>query len=489
MRTLNAAVAITLGIALLAGFLAAIAFRLSRAPLWRDVDRLWPVGATTAGFALLDVLPYLLDAPWAVAAAARLQLGAGLVVALAWLRFSEAFSEGRPTGPLRWLPRALAAAAAVAQVPSLAVDASAAHVHQDPILGGAWIDLPLNAFGNGLALLALAAAAVVEARLVLGWRRRLPGAGPLALAFAGAIAAAGADQLVRADLLAGPHLAGAAFILPVLVTAWTLAERIREDGRQLQALRERLEGLVEERTRELAETHAALLQAEKLAALGQFAAGVAHEVNNPASVVTANLSYLAAGMGEGSDPAEVREVVVESLDAMRRINELVRKLLDAGRLADLPPAAANVPLRAAVQQVIEELRGGARLDVELVNDVPDDVLVRGGAEVVQRILLNLLTNAVESIPADRRGRISARARVDGGTVRLIIEDDGRGMPAETLRRAFDPFFTTKPVGRGSGLGLPITRGLVEGIGGQIWLESEAGRGTLAALELPLGRPG
>jgi signal transduction histidine kinase len=486
---MNAAVAITLGIALLSAFLAAIAFRLSRAPLWRDVRAIWPVGAATALFAALDVAPYLPGATWITAFAARLELATGLLVALAWLRQSATLLDGAPSRWAAWLQPALLAAAAAAQLPSLAVDAARAHAHADPVLGGAWIDLPLTAFGNGLAVLALGAATVVQSRFVRAWSRGHPAGRPLTLAFAGAILTAAADQLVRGDVLPGPHLAGASFVLPVLALAWTLAGRIVEDGRQLHVLRDRLEGLVEERTRELAETHSALVQAEKLAALGQFAAGVAHEVNNPASVVTANLSWLSHALGDGGDPAEAREVLGESLDAMKRINELVRKLLDAGRLADLPPAAGNVPLATAVERAMGELRGGARLDVELVNRVPDDVRVSGSAEVVQRILLNLLSNAVEAIPPGRRGRVEARARVDGSSVHVIVEDDGRGMSVDSLRRAFDPFFTTKPVGRGSGLGLPITRGLVEGIGGQIWLESQPGQGTLAALELQLGRAG
>lgn len=489
---MNAAVAITLGIALLAAFLAAVAFRLSRAPLWQDVRTIWPVGAATALFAALDVAPYLPGATWITAFAARLELAAGLLVALAWLRHSAALLDGAPSRWVKWLQPALLAAAAAAQLPSLAVDAVRAHAHADPILGGAWIDLPLTPLGNGMALLALGAAAVVQGRFVRAWRRGHPAGRGLTLAFAGAILTAAADQLVRADVLPGPHLAGAGFVLPIAALAWTLAGRIVEDGRQLHLLRERLEGLVEERTRELAETHSALVQAEKLAALGQFAAGVAHEVNNPASVVTANLSWLShalarPGQGDEADPDEAREVLGESLDAMKRINELVRKLLDAGRLADLPPASGNVPLAAAVERAMGELRGGARLDVELLNHVPDDVLVRGSAEVVQRILLNLLTNAVEAIPPGRKGRVEARARVDGSSVHVIVEDDGRGMSVDALRRAFDPFFTTKPVGRGSGLGLPITRGLIEGIGGQIWLESQPGQGTLAALELQTGR--
>ena len=119
-----------------------------------------------------------------------------------------------------------------------------------------------------------------------------------------------------------------------------------------------------------------------------------------------------------------------------------------------------------------------------------DGLVPGGLHVglridaLEQVLEALLRNAGEAVLQERGGRVEVRAERADGLVRITIVDDGVGMPPEVLRRAFDPFFTTKPHGRGTGLGLPIARGLVESVGGALWLDSEPGRGTRAVLELP-----
>jgi signal transduction histidine kinase len=484
---MNLALAATLSSAVLSGFLAAIAVRLARARIWRDLDRVWPVGAVTSLFALL-ALGALAPIPLPAATIlARFELATAPLLAFAWLRYSATFHDGVPVDGERRIGVALVAVAALTLVPGLAIDGARMHLHQDPIARLSWPDPQLTVFGHGVAVVALGLAGWTVARLADAWRHGQGRAGVMVATIGGSTVLAVIDYLVRLGV-PGPHLFAATTTLPVVAAAWLLGLRFVADADSLHELRGRLEGLVEERTRELAETHAALLQAEKLAALGQFAAGVAHEVNNPASVVTSNLTWLSNGVARGLAPDVTKEVVDESLDAMQRINELVRKLLDAGRLADLPPGTGIVVLAAAVEGAFTELRARTRLDVDLVNRVPDDLLVRGGADVVGRIVANLVNNGVDAIPPHRKGRVEVRALADGPTVRMIIEDDGEGMPVDVLRRAFDPFFTTKAVGRGNGLGLPITRGLVEGIGGEIWLESEPGKGTRAAVELPTATP-
>jgi signal transduction histidine kinase len=487
---MNLVVAATLASALLAAFLGAIAQQLSRAPLWRDLERLWPLGAVTSLYAALELSTLLEGPAWLLGLLARLQLAVGLLAAYAWVRYSAVAFGGAPIRHERRLGLAVLFAMALALVPGLAADSTVIHVHPDPVFGGVWRDMRITPFGHAIILGGLGLAGWALVRIAQGWRRGVGPALSLLLALGAAIIGSGLDYLVRADAISGPHVAGISAVLPVATAAWLLLVRFVADADALQALRDRLEGLVEARTRDLAETHAALLQAEKLAALGQFAAGVAHEVNNPASVVTANLSLLSTSLGAGTveGEGEAKEIVAESLEAMRRINELVRKLLDAGRLADLPPGTGNVALAPTVSRAIEELRARALARVEVASGVPEDLLVCGGREAVGRIVGNLLANAVESIPIGRGGRVQVSARPEGSMVRMIIQDDGGGMSTDVLRRAFDPFFTTKPQGRGSGLGLPITRGLVEGIGGQIWLESEPGKGTLAVVEFPAGHP-
>lgn len=480
---MSPAAAITLAVACLATLGAAVAWRLSRAPIWGDLRRFAALSAATAFYGFLEVAGQFDLSPGIRVAVAALAGTASALVCWGWLWYTE----GEPTRLDRWLRGATLGIGAIALVPRLSVDVATHHAHGEPPTAG-WHHYTMTAAGVAISLALLAVGLFIAARLVRAWRSGDRRAGALAIACAAAILIAFSDISEHAGWSEAPHLLGLALAVPLGVAAWIVGSRFLADAGALHELRLRLEGLVEERTRELAEANAALLQAEKLAALGQFASGVAHEVNNPASVVTANLSHLSGELTRGMQAAEAKAVVDESIDAMRRINELVRKLLDAGRLADLPPGAGNVQLSAAVSRAFSELRPRLRTGVELVNRVPNDLLVRGGEEVVRQVLSNLVANAAEAIPGTREGRVQVTAQVEGPAVKVLIEDDGAGMTPEVLRRAFDPFFTTKPQGRGSGLGLPITRGLIEGIGGQIWLESEPGQGTRAALELPAGTP-
>jgi len=485
---MDLAFAATLASAVLTAVLAAISIQLARAQIWRDLARVWPVGAATALLSFFALAEYAPVSAGLFDAFARLQFSSALLLGFAWLRYSATALGGAPARGERRIAFAVVAAAVIVLVPGVGIDATRIHAHVDPISARAWRDSTLTPLGHALLLAAMGLACWAIARLARAWRRGDRRAGIMVIATAAGMAAAVVDYLVRLGAAPAPHLLAPAATVPVMAAAWVLGLRFVSDADALHDLRGRLEGLVEERTRELAETHSALLQAEKLAALGQFAAGVAHEVNNPASVVTSNLGWLSDGLAKGLAAPVAKDVVDESLDAMQRINDLVRKLLDAGRLADLPPGSGSVVLARTVEQALDALRGRGRLDVELVNGVADDLLVRGLPDVVERIVANLIANAVDAIPPDRRGRVEVRAVPVDRVVRLIVEDDGVGMAVDVLRRAFDPFFTTKPVGRGSGLGLPITRGLVEGIGGEIWLESEPGKGTRAAVELPLATP-
>jgi C4-dicarboxylate-specific signal transduction histidine kinase len=140
---------------------------------------------------------------------------------------------------------------------------------------------------------------------------------------------------------------------------------------------------------------------------------------------------------------------------------------------------AAVVARAAAEA---RQRGGGRLTV--VEAVPEGLCVRARRDSLEQIVGSLVTNAAESVEGDRPGRVEIRAERVARGVLLAVRDDGAGMGPEVLRRAFDPFFTTKPPGRGAGLGLAVVRGLVDGQGGAVWLESSPGAGTTAFVELP-----
>jgi signal transduction histidine kinase len=263
-----------------------------------------------------------------------------------------------------------------------------------------------------------------------------------------------------------------------------ITARFVASARELDRLREALLAEVDARTRDLATALDALHQSEKLAALGQFANGVAHEVNSPAAVVATSLRYLADSSASGRFPPDAAEVIDDALAAMKRINDLVRKLVDAGRVAAVPGGVSTVALGDLVAKAAAEvrLRGAGRITVS--DYVPEGLAVRARRDALEQVLSILVANALEAIPRDRAGRIELRADRTGTMARISVRDDGVGMSPEVLRRAFDPFFTTKPEGGGAGLGLPVARGIIEANGGTVWLESHPGAGTTAVLELP-----
>jgi signal transduction histidine kinase len=169
---------------------------------------------------------------------------------------------------------------------------------------------------------------------------------------------------------------------------------------------------------------------------------------------------------------------------MERITTLVRKLVDAGRIALAPTRAAAASVAAAIAKVLDRQPASVRAAIERVGDEAREVRVALRPEALEHVLETVVANAADALPEVRKGWIAIRTELRDGSVRITVADDGVGMPADVLRRAFDPFFTTKPFGRGTGLGLPVARGLVESAGGTLWLESEPGAGTRAVIELP-----
>ncbi len=230
-----------------------------------------------------------------------------------------------------------------------------------------------------------------------------------------------------------------------------------------------------------------LYRAERLAAVGQLAAGVAHEIRNPLTAIRSTMQYLLSGL----DRAEPRyQLVEELLSEVDRINGTVGGLLSLSRSGEIHRVKIDLlePLASAVQLVRAR---AAEQSVEVRSALGQGRLpILGDAGQLKQVFLNLLINALQSMP--QGGHVSvavAPARVQGSRggggpwVEVRIEDTGPGIPADQLRKVFDPFYTTK--GEGTGLGLAICHGIMEQHEGEILLESEIGAGTTASIRLPL----
>ncbi len=239
---------------------------------------------------------------------------------------------------------------------------------------------------------------------------------------------------------------------------------------------------------QLQEAHQRALEQEKLSSLGMMAAGVAHEINNPMSFVTSNVSSLYKELQRQQElPGPLREYVAEvlpeTLDGIRRVNAIVSDLrrFSRGDAEISTEYDLNEEARAALRIAQGQL-SHCKVEVDL-GEVGKMV---GRPRQIAQVLVNLLVNAGQATAAGGRVRLSTRQ--EGEQVRMEVRDTGAGMPPEVLSRLFQPFFTTKPLGMGTGLGLAVVHGIVAAHGGRITVESQPGQGSCFTVFLPRTPP-
>jgi two-component system NtrC family sensor kinase len=226
---------------------------------------------------------------------------------------------------------------------------------------------------------------------------------------------------------------------------------------------------------------ASLVQAEKLAALGQLAAGVAHELNNPITAVIANTQLLQRELDPGHVDMESVELIEQ---AGKRAQRVVRALLDFARqeAEEFHLVDVNLTIQQALSLVERQWK---RAKVELVRDLSEDLLeVEGNADHLQGVWLNLLVNAHDALEGEP-GKVIVRSRKQNSFVVVTVEDDGVGIESQDLKRIFEPFFTTKAPGKGTGLGLATSFRIVEQHMGKIEVDSNPGSGTVFTVRLPI----
>ena len=223
-----------------------------------------------------------------------------------------------------------------------------------------------------------------------------------------------------------------------------------------------------------------LRHADRLASIGQLAAGVAHEINEPLGNILgfAQLAQKAQGV-----PDTVRQDLDKIVRATMHGREIIRKLLVFARQA--PASKALISLNVVVDDALFLLEAGCENPGIRFQRSLDPALPSIEADPVQmrQTVVNLVINAIHAI--EDSGTISVETRAANGAVELVVEDTGKGMGPEVAAKAFDPFFTTKDVGEGTGLGLSVVQGIVAGHGGTIDVETEPGRGSRFTVRLPL----
>jgi len=274
-----------------------------------------------------------------------------------------------------------------------------------------------------------------------------------------------------------------------------LAHSFNDMSLQLRAANEEivtwaktLEDRVDHKTRELKRAHDHVLHVEKMASIGKMAAVVAHEVNNPLSGILTYAKLLRKWVGSGQVGHEKREEAMECLELIatesRRCGDLVKNLLTLSRSA--PMNITPTDLQAVIDRCLLLVRhqlelGGIHLQLNVAEDLPR---VPCDPAQIEQVLIALIMNAIDAMPRGGNLWLQTLLSNDEKEIEIQVRDDGAGIAPDVLPQIFEPFLTTKESGHGVGLGLAISRGIVERHGGRIEVQSELGRGTTFTVTLP-----
>ncbi|MHC4578327.1 MAG: sensor histidine kinase, partial [Planctomycetota bacterium] len=219
---------------------------------------------------------------------------------------------------------------------------------------------------------------------------------------------------------------------------------------------------------------------EKLAMIGRLASGVAHELNNPLDGVRRYVRLTQEGLE--AEKTDLNQYLDRAMSGLGRMASIVRQLLTFSRNVVIENELEN--LRAMLKEVVRTLApsGSAGPTVELENPYVDIPVQRA----LFQVFVNLIKNALDAVESlGPRGRVRVKVTRESDVVEILVEDNGVGVKPDDLRRVFEPFFSTKEVGRGTGLGLPISARIVERCGGTIRIESVEGEGTTVYVTLPV----
>ncbi len=249
---------------------------------------------------------------------------------------------------------------------------------------------------------------------------------------------------------------------------------------EVKAFSEELEQKVEERTRELEKAQAQLVQSEKLASIGELAAGVAHEINNPLGVMLGFTQVILKKLPK--DDLFYKPLTSIEREGLR-CKKIIQGLLDFSRRST--PTFQLVNLNDAVEAACELIEHQITINnVRVIKGyAPSLPEILADVNQLQQVFVNLIINAYQAMP--QGGELRVTTRTVGNQVQAIFADSGMGIPPENLKHIFDPFFTTKEVGKGTGLGLSVSYGIVELHGGKIEVDSQVGVGTTFVVILPV----
>lgn len=277
------------------------------------------------------------------------------------------------------------------------------------------------------------------------------------------------------------------FFIPATLISWLIAALLKrvKSARAAQAQLADLHDELAESLGRLQEREEQLIQAEKLTSLGQMAASIAHEINNPLAGVLVYTKLIAKKLAQGTMDTDVAlDYLSKMAREVDRSSRIIRNLLDFARPSEL--SLSDVEINQVIEDAVALVGHRATLgQIEVVQDLQRDLpKVYADHDQLLQVLVNLTLNAIQATPIE--GRVTLRTRVTAdNSLQVIVEDTGHGISDENRRKLFTPFFTTKEKGEGVGLGLAVAKGIVEKHAGVIDVESVNGKGTTFIVSLPV----
>jgi len=388
--------------------------------------------------------------------------------------------------------RLLGTTAVIPNEPSCSNGACHVHRKNQSVLGVLDIVYPLDKIDqtirdNTITTIVLALGFVVTAGVLVSYLVNRMVYLPLRDLEAGAGRLAGGDLEITIPVRSKDELGQLAASFNSMTRA------LRKSRKELQEWGHTLEDKVREATYELQIAQAETARGEKLASVGQLAAGIAHELNSPLTGVLTFAHLVRKQLPEGSSQAEDLDLVIQET---KRCAAIIRRLLDFAR--EKPPEKKYSDVNELIRDTAHLIEQSAHLaDVDIILDLDENLpAIWIDEDLIKQVFMNIMVNAQHAI--EGKGSITIRSRrcpegriMKAGAkpvpmVEVSITDTGCGIPEKNLQRIFDPFFTTKGVGKGTGLGLSVSHGTVQAHGGEIEVESTVGEGSQFRIYLPVG---
>ncbi len=266
-----------------------------------------------------------------------------------------------------------------------------------------------------------------------------------------------------------------------------MAQNLSRSCQELEQWTKELESRVHDRTKELQDTQVHLIQTEKLAATGKLAAGVAHEINNPIGIILNRIECLEMEAAEKKVGKEIMNDLKVISEHAKRVSKIVGGLLAFSRQTSKDSKLEQININDILEKAVIlfdriALQKGVQMEKRFYNGLSP---IMGDAQKLEQAMVNLIDNALDA--TERGGRIIVESRKkfrNDYFVQILVSDTGCGIPKENLSRIFDPFFTTKDVGKGTGLGLAVSYGIIKEHHGKIEIKSEFGKGAAFIITIP-----